>query len=421
MAKKAPKNQSWAFSAVGAGSLLAVGYQLMKFVGYQGVQVDASSLLQFAGPACIATAGVYAAHDYVSSLPQRRFRVTCENTELYIKREAGIRLPKLRRKEKQSWGWRLWYKMPIGMAVGQFDEKRDRFEAALDAEVNFAFRRGLLRVDILPGQIPTEASDFFLPSLNGDLPFIVGWGREGLITADLTDCPHLLVAGQTGAGKSNFLHGLVASLLQTNCVLHIIDLKRVEFAYLKRHVEVRYNLSGALDTLDLLTMEMQRRMMVLEQSGFVSAKEWRAAHPDQADAELPYHVLIVDEFSQLCPVLAKERVEREAKNYAHRLLVDLICLARSLGIHVVIATQRPDADILPGQLKANIPATVCFSVRAEVNSRICLDNPRAAKLPKPKELPGRAIWQHDVEREVQTLHLPMAAARSRLAENLLPI
>lgn len=412
---KAPKNKSLAWSILGAGSMAAVGFKLMQFANWQGVQTDISSLLQFAGPACIATAGVYAVHDYISSLPWRRFKVTCENTGLYIERESGIRLPHLRRKEKTPWGWRLWYKMPIGLAVKQFEEKRDRFEAALDAEVNFAFRRGLLRVDILPGQIP-QKMDFELPELEkmkGELPFVVGWGREGLITADLAACPHLLVAGQTGAGKSNFLHTLVACMLHNDTILHIIDLKRVEFSYLKKHVNVRYNLSGAIETLEFLTAEMQRRMAFLDQAGYVNAKEWRQSNPDRKD-ELPYHVLIVDEFSQLCPVLAKEKADREARTYSHKLLVDLICLARSLGIHIVIATQRPDADILPGQLKANIPATICFKVRSEINSRICLDNNRAALLPQPNELPGRAIWQHDVEREVQTMFLPLAVARARL-------
>ena len=392
-----------------------MGCQLFHFMGWQGVQIDLSSMAGYAGAATLSTAGIYAAHDYISSLPWRRFKVTCENTDLYIQREAGLRLPKLRRKERQSWGWRLWYKLPIGMAVRQFEERRDRFEAALDAEVSFAFRRGLLRVDVLPGEIPTEAA-YKHHDLTGEIPFTVGMGREGLIVGDLASCPHLLVAGQTGAGKSNFLHQMIASIRHNapGAVLHIIDLKRVEFSYLKKHVNVKYNLPGALDTLEILTMEMERRMAFLDQAGFVSAKEWRAAHPDDANDELPYHVLVVDEFSQLCPVLAKEKVEREAKTYAHKLLVDLICLARSLGIHVVVATQRPDADILPGQLKANIPATVCFKVRNETNSRICLDNGRAALLPAPSELPGRAVWQHDVEREVQTLYLPLDAARRLL-------
>ena len=407
---KAPKNKSLAWSILTSGSVALFGLKLFQFMGFHIQAINPLPLLRFGGQAAVGAAGIYMAHDYISSLPTRRFKVACENTGLYIERDSGLRLPHLRRREKFPWGLRLWYKMPIGLSVGMFEDKREQFEAALDAEVNFAFRGGLLRVDILPGTIPAKAA-FDVPEMEGELPFAVGIGREGLITADLTSCPHLLVAGQTGAGKSNFLHTLVACLLQTDAVLHIIDLKRVEFSYLKKHVNVKYTLAGAIETLEFLTAEMHRRMAFLDRAEYVSAKEWRAENSGEV---LPYHVLIVDEFSQLCPVLAKEKADRESRTYAHKLLVDLICLARSLGIHIVIATQRPDADILPGQLKANIPATICFKVRSEVNSRICLDNNRASLLPSPAELPGRAIWQHETEREVQTLFLPLAAARAGL-------
>jgi len=408
---KAPKNKSLAWSILTSGSVAMFGLKLAQFMGIQAI--DPLPLLRFGGQMAFGAAGIYMAHDYISSLPWRRFKVACENTGLYIERDSGLRLPHLRRREKFPWGLRLWYKMPIGLSVSLFEERREQFEAALDAEVNFAFRGGLLRVDILPGTIPARADFEFPDPLPGELPFIVGQGREGLITADLTSCPHLLVAGQTGAGKSNFLHTLAACFLQIldRAILHIIDLKRVEFSYLKKHVNVRYTLTGAIETLEFLTAEMHRRMAFLDRAGYVSAREWRA---ENSGKELPYHVLIVDEFSQLCPVLAKEKADRESRTYAHKLLVDLICLARSLGIHIVIATQRPDADILPGQLKANIPATICFKVRSEVNSRICLDNNRASLLPSPAELPGRAVWQHETEREVQTLFLPLAAARAGL-------
>ncbi|HHV42625.1 MAG TPA: DUF87 domain-containing protein, partial [Clostridiaceae bacterium] len=318
-------------------------------------------------------------------------------------------------------------KIPIGLAAIQFGEKQEQFEAALDAEVNFSYRKGLLRVDILLGRVPDHigfdkivsmgANSFqvefhaLMNSLPFELPFIVGYGRQGWLYSGLVDCPHLLVAGQTGAGKSNFLHTLISCLMQVDCVIHIIDLKRVEFSYLKKHLTVKHSLNGAIETLEFLTAEMQRRMAFLDRAGFVSAKEWRKTHPDRAN-ELPYHVLVIDEFSQLCPMLAKEKNDRMVRTYAHKMLVDLICLARSLGIHVVIATQRPDQHILPGQLKANIPATLCFRVRSTTNSQICLDRNGAEKLPSPKEIPGRAIWQHDEEREVQTMYMPINQAKT---------
>ncbi len=418
---KAPKNKSLAWSILGSGSMAFIGIKLAQFIGCFNVvhAINPIPLLQFGGQAALVTAGIYAAHNYISSLPWRRFKVTCENTGLFIERESGIRLPRLRRKERFSWGLRLWYKIPIGLAVKQFEEKRDRFEAALDAEVNFAFRRGLLRVDILPGQIP-QKMDFELPELEkmkGELPFVVGWGREGLITADLVSSggPHLLVAGTTGAGKSNFLHQLVAQMLlnRPDTHLYIIDLKEVEFAYLEQRVKVESTLEGAIDTLELLHGEMHRRKGFLRREGCVSVKEWRQRNKNRA-GELPYTVLMVDELSQLSPVLSKDKADRDLRTYAHKLLVDLICLARSLGIHIVVATQYPTAEILPNQLKANIQGKVVFKLQTVVQSQVCLDNSRAASLPSTDELPGRAVWQHTAEREVQTMHLPMSRARGLL-------
>jgi len=411
MAKKAPANSSLAYAVIAAGSQAAVFAAVASTLG---LTVPIASLLQFGGAACIGTAGLMAAHDYISSLPAKRLKVAFENCGIYIKREAGIRLPVPRGREKLPAGWRFFYKLPIGLAKKHFDEKQEEIEAALDGEVSFAWRRGLLMVDILQGEIPAEVG-FELPeNMPGEIPFTVGYGREGLITADLASCPHLLVAGQTGGGKSNFLHQMIASLPE-DVELYLIDLKEVEFAYLEQYACVESDLDGALRTLELLTAEMGRRKKLLKAAGCVSAKEYRQKNGREA---LNYKVLIVDEFSQLCPVLAKEKPDREAKNYAHKMLVDLICLARSLGIHIVIATQRPDADILPGQLKANIPATICFKVRNQINSRICLDNDRAVLLPSPADIPGRAIWQHMTEREVQVMHLPMVKARRILQQDV---
>ena len=419
--QKAPANKSLAMATIASGSMVAILFQLYRFMGSVSPRAvtltepgSLSNSLRFGGLTVIGVAAVMAAHDYISSLPWRRFKVACENTGLFIARESGIRLPKLRRKEKPYWGWRLYYGLPIGLSKTHFENKREEFEAALDAELSFAWKDGQLRVDVLPGKIPGKVEYDNKDIDGGEIPFTVGYGREGLIIGDLVSCPHLLVAGQTGAGKSNFLHQLVASITEStkDFTLCIIDLKRVEFSYLKKSVRVEHTLNGAIKTLESLTATMHERMKFLDNEGYVSAKEWREDNPDRT-AELPYIILIVDEFSQLCPVLSKERTDREIRTYAHKMLVDLICLARSLGIHIVIATQRPDADILPGQLKANIPATVCFKVRSKVNSQICLDSDRAALLPSTKELPGRAIWQFQEEREVQTMHLPMKAARRR--------
>jgi S-DNA-T family DNA segregation ATPase FtsK/SpoIIIE len=219
----------------------------------------------------------------------------------------------------------------------------------------------------------------------------IGWSRQGMIWQDLTEWPHLLVAGQTFGGKSNFLHWLLIQL--TNCdnvKLFVIDLKRMEFELYKNHALVSYRLPEAIKTLEYLHREMQRRMDFLASHGCVKIQDY--------EGELPFNILVVDEFSQLCPQLATGEDDKKMRKYAHSLLVDLICLARALGEHIIISTQRPDADILPGQLKANIPASIVFKVRNGVNSRICLDNDKAAYLP---DIKGRCIYQFQKEIELQ--------------------
>lgn len=144
--------------------------------------------------------------------------------------------------------------------------------------------------------------------------------------------------------------------------------------------------------LTYLRGELDRRMELLAKAKVNNIKRYKG--------KLDYFVLVVDEFSQLSPKLTSDDEEKKKRKQCHQHLVDIICLARAIGIHVVISTQRPDVDILPGQLKANIPAVVCFRVKNVTNSEICLDNGKAAYL--PADIPGRAIYQFNVEREVQT-------------------
>ena len=259
-------------------------------------------------------------------------------------------------------------------------------------------------MEILYGELPTDRG-FVFPEPMGELPIPIGYSRAGLIQDDLVEMPHLLVAGHTDSGKSVFLHGVVASLLRNSrAKLFIIDLARAEFSYTKKHVDFQYTLEGAYKTLSFLQMELDERLSVLDRYGAEKIQNY--PHGD-----LPYLVLVIDEFSALSPEYTKDREKKKLREHCHALMMDLLARARKVGIHLVLSTQRPDAKVLPGILKANIPATMCFRVRNRVNSEICLDHGRAAMLPKVK---GRAIWQFREEREVQAMHLSPQQARSFL-------
>ena len=295
------------------------------------------------------------------------------------------------------------YELPPGRCPQEFDGLQPYLNSHLKAETEIYTDNGRLHVRVMSDNLPGVLKYCLIqPPNDMTLPIPIGQSRNGFIWADMASLPHLVVAGETFGGKSNFLHQAVASLVRNPKVkLHIIDLKKVEFGYLKHHAGLAMTLPDAVRVLESLCLLMMERMDLLLKRG----------RPNVTGGGMDYHVLIVDELSQLAPELAKDKAVKEMRKAAQQMLTDLLCLARALGIHVIVSTQRPDKDVLPGQLKANIPAALCFKVKNEANSRIVLDNDRADRLPRIK---GRAVWQFDVEREVQVQYLPVHVARNIL-------
>lgn len=404
--QKAPKNKSLSWEILAAGTPLLVLGAAGSFLGDMSTYLP--GLLRYAGFGCFATAGIMAAHDYISDNPVRQLKVAMEYSGLYTQKDSGVSLPRLQKMEKGKSGLKLTYSLPIGLCKKDFDEQLERLEQAVNGEVSISSANGLLFLDVAFGQIPASAK-WERPKLPEDmvLPVTVGRGRAGLIIADLAEYPHLLVAGQTMAGKSVFLHQMIACLVHNpNCRLSVVDLTRADFAYMRKHAWFAHTVNKAHEILSYLVAELDRRLDLLERAGVEKVQNY--------PGEMPYLVLVVDEFSHLSPILYKYegKDRKEMRQECHSMLVDLLCRARKVGIHVVLSTQRPDHEVLPGQMKANIPATVCFQVRNRVNSQICLDNDKAASLPG---IPGRAIYQFGtVEREIQTMLLTPAQARQLL-------
>lgn len=297
----------------------------------------------------------------------------------------------------------LVYELPAGRCPEEFEGLQPYLNSHLKAETEIYSNNGQLHVEVMAEHLPSYVK-FALKDAPKEmtLPIPIGWSRGGFIWADLAELPHLVVAGETYGGKSNFLHQVLAVLANNPKVkLHVIDLKKVEFGYLKDHADLAMALPDAVRTLENLCYLMMERMDLLLKKG----------RPNVKGSPLDYHVLVVDELSQLSPNIATDPKVKDMRKAAQQMLTDLLCLARALGIHIIVSTQRPDKDVLPGQLKANIPAALCFKVKNETNSRIVLDNGKADLLPRIK---GRAIWQWDIEREVQVQHLPVEVARKML-------
>ena len=210
---------------------------------------------------------------------------------------------------------------------------------------------------------------------------------------DLAKMPHLLVAGATGQGKSVGLNAIIASLLYrmhpSELKFVLIDPKKVEltlFSKLEKHFLAKLpdmeepiitDTQKVINTLNSLTIEMDSRYDLLKKAHVRNLKEYntkfkeRKLNPENGHRFLPYIVLIIDEFADLIMTAGRE-IETPIARLAQ--------LARAIGIHLIIATQRPTTNIITGVIKANFPARIAFRVTSMIDSRTILDSPGANQL-----------------------------------------
>lgn len=240
-----------------------------------------------------------------------------------------------------------------------------------------------------PEMVPMRnilASEKFNNS-NFELPIALGKTISNeIFIADLAKMPHLLMAGATGQGKSVGLNAVLVSLLYKKHPAQIkfvlVDPKKVEltlFNKIERHFLAKLPNSEdaiitdntkVIHTLNSLCIEMDNRYALLQDAQVRNIKEYntkfiqRKLNPNDGHKYLPYIVLVVDEFADLIMTAGKE-VETPIARLAQ--------LARAIGIHLIIATQRPSVNIITGTIKANFPARIAFRVSSKIDSRTILD------------------------------------------------
>ncbi len=214
-------------------------------------------------------------------------------------------------------------------------------------------------------------------------PLLVALGRNvsgSPVYADITEGPHVLVAGATGTGKTIFLNTMVLSLLYKyapdDLRMIMVDPKRVEFQHYNDipHLlcPVIYDATKTINALQWLTREMERRFEVFSEIPTRNIHTYNQNKSVIASgAKLPYIVFMVDELADL--MAAKGR-EIEAG------VVRLAQMARATGIHLVLATQRPSVEVITGLIKANVPTRITFQVSSQVDSRTVIDTSGAEKL-----------------------------------------
>lgn len=227
-----------------------------------------------------------------------------------------------------------------------------------------------------------------------DLPVAIGKTIVNeVFMFDLCKTPHLLVAGATGQGKSVGLNAIITSLLYRKHPAELkfvmIDPKRVEFSIyskIERHYLAKLpNIDkpivtepeDAVATLNSLVVEMENRYELLVNANARNIKEYnekfisRRLNPEKGHRFLPYIVAIVDEFADLIATSGRE-IEMPISRIAAK--------ARAVGIHMILATQRPDTKVITGTIKSNFPSRIAFKVMSQVDSRTILDAPGANRL-----------------------------------------
>ncbi|MCL2417259.1 MAG: DNA translocase FtsK [Bacteroidales bacterium] len=245
---------------------------------------------------------------------------------------------------------------------------------------------------IVPMKVMLDSPNF--KDTKFDLPIALGKTIQNeAFVADLAKMPHLLMAGATGQGKSVGLNAIIASLLYkkhpADLKFVMVDPKKVELTLynkIERHYLAKLpNVEDAIitdtkkvvNTLNSLCVEMDARYNLLKDAQVKGIKEYNAKfisrrlNPNDGHRYLPYIVLVVDEFADLIMTAGKE-VELPIARLAQ--------LARAIGIHLIIATQRPSVNIITGTIKANFPARIAFRVTSKIDSRTILDSGGADQL-----------------------------------------
>ncbi len=223
-----------------------------------------------------------------------------------------------------------------------------------------------------------ESEEF--EALKAPLKIALGQDVSGRpVAASLARMPHLLIAGATGSGKSVCVNAIICSLLfqytPDDLRFIMVDPKRVELTVYNGipHLidAVITDVETVIAVLGWAVREMETRYKKLEQAGVRNIESYNAHMVTEGKPKMPYTVIVIDELADIM-MMSPDEVEK--------LLVRLAQMARAVGIHLVVATQRPSVNVVTGLIKANFPSRIAFAVTSQVDSRVILDTPGADKL-----------------------------------------
>lgn len=293
------------------------------------------------------------------------------------------------------------YILPIGMSPEAVIKCKPELEYALGGKCEFEIKGRVVTIRLFKGSLP-EKVNFKLPDLEEyKLGIPIGYSYEGLRILDMDNDSHcfMLVGGNPGTGKSNFLNQVIYTIIQSytpaEVLLVLIDLKLgAEFSEWENYEHVWHTAyDPETRKLEHVIQEVNKRvrsrMKEFNKAGVRKIEKYNAL-PDVEP--MPYIFMIIDEFAEL---------HDKAGDDAEKTIKSLFQLGRAAGLRAIVATQRPTVDNISGSIKALCTDRLCFKVADALNSRVILDKEGAEDIP---DVPGRAIFLSGAKfREIQTM------------------
>lgn len=359
--------------------------------------------MQMIGQGIMALGSVTTILEFISRF--NPYKKLFENLNL----KAGEEIPKYIKKRKTNYGYCVAFKLPPGLSTKDFDKNKLAIEQYLNKDIEIDYRNHRVFLKVYENRLdPKQEFRIIETSKITEFPIGVTFG-DRIVTVDLEEVVHLLVAGQTGSGKSTLIRGIITNLIQDKknskrikLYLHLIDLKNgAEFNVFRNSKMVKTfsrDIKEAELVLNKLVDEVERRYNLFFENNVVNIQEYNKL---KGIRRLSYEICIIDEFADL-----------QDEKGSISIIEHLARKSRAAGIHLILATQRPSADIINGNIKANVPCIIGLKTMNSLNSRIIIDQDGLETLRGR----GHGYLQYSDLTEFQSMNLSIEGARELIKD-----